>query len=87
MKELIERHYEATKRGNYIDDSTSLEDFRDKLREEIQELWDADIYEDTIDGDMAQKAIDVVGVIFDMLIHNGYDIEAEFKYNLKCTND
>jgi len=83
MKELILRHYEAIRARGQITDFTTLEDFREKLREEIQELWDADIYENTIDGDMAQEAIDVVGVIFNMLIHYGYYIEAEFKYNVE----
>ena len=83
MKQLIKRHYDATIKRELISDYTSTEDFRDKLREEIQEFWDADIHEHTIDGDMAQEAIDVVGVIFNMLIHHGYDIEAEFKYNVE----
>jgi len=81
MEQLIKRHYEATRQRGYIDNLTSLEDFREKLREEIQEFWDSDIYENTIDGDMAQEAMDVVGVIFNMLIHNGYDIKEEFKFN------
>lgn len=83
MKELIQRHYEATCKRGLIDSMTSLEEFREKLIEEIEEFWDADIYEDVIDGDMAQEAMDVVGVIFNMLIHFGYDIEAEFKYNVE----
>lgn len=83
MKELIVRHYNAIKKRGYINSYTALEDFRDKLLEEIQEFWDADRYEYVIDGDMAQEAIDVVGVIFNMLIHYGYDIEAEFRYNVE----
>ena len=83
MKELIKRHYKATVKRKSISDYTTLEEFTDKLREEIWEFWDADIYEDTIDEDMAQEAMDVVGVIFNMLIHYGYDIEAEFEHNVK----
>ena len=83
MKDLIKRHYGATRRRGYINDFTSLDEFRDKLREEMREFWDADIYEETIDGDMAQEAIDVVGVIFNMLIHHGYDVESEFKHNVE----
>ena len=83
MKALIKRHYEAVKQRGLIDDYVTLEAFRNKLREEIQEFWDADVYEESMDGDMAQEAIDVVGVIFNMLIHYGYDVEAEFKFNVE----
>jgi len=83
MKDLIKRHYDAIRKRELITDGTSLGEFRVKLREEIEELWSSDMYDDTIDGDMAQEAMDVVGVIFNMLIHSGYDIEAEFKYNVE----
>jgi len=83
MKELIKRHYAATVKRGLISDETTIEEFREKLREEIQEMWDADMYEHTIDGDMAQEAIDVVGVIFNMLYHQGYDLESEFRYNVE----
>lgn len=83
MTELIQRHYNATVKRGLITDYTSLEEFRDKLKEEIEEFYDSDIYENTIDGDMAQEALDIVGVIFNMLIHNGYDIESEFKNNVE----
>ena len=45
MKELIQRHYEATRKRGLIDSFTSLEDFREKLSEEIREFWEADIYD------------------------------------------
>ena len=45
MKALIKRHYEAVKQRGLIDDYVTLEAFRNKLREEIQEFWDADVYE------------------------------------------
>ena len=60
MKQLIKRHYDATVRRELISDSTTLDEFRDKLREEIQEFWDADIWGNHINTEMAQEAIDVV---------------------------
>jgi len=83
MKELIKRHYDAIVRRGLINPDTSLDEFREKLREEIEEMWLDDKYEDVVDGNMAQEAMDVVGVIFNMLIHCGFDIEAEFKYNVE----
>ena len=83
MKELILRHYIATRKRGLITNYTSMQDFLDKMQEEINEMNEADIYDNTIDGDMAQEAIDVVGVIFNMLHHFGYDVEAEFKYNVE----
>jgi hypothetical protein len=82
MKELILRHYIATRKRGLITHYTSLQDFLDKMQEEIDEMNQADIYDHTIDGDMAQEAIDVVGVIFNMLHHFGFDVEAEFKANV-----
>lgn len=83
MKELILRHYIATRKRGQITDYTSLDDFRGKLEEEIKEMEDADIHDHTIDGDFVQEAMDVVGVIFNMLHHFGYDVEAEFRYNVE----
>jgi len=83
MKALIKRHYIATRQRGLITSYTSLQDFLDKLDEEIDEMQQADIHEQTIDGDMAQEAMDVVGVIFNMLHHFDYDIEAEFKANVE----
>lgn len=83
MKELILRHYIATRKRGLITSYTSINDFSDKIDEEIKEMNYADIHENTIDGDMAQEAIDVVGVIFNMLHHFGFDVEAEFRANVE----
>ena len=83
MKELVLRHYIAIRGRGLINNNTSLDEFREKLKEEIQEFWDADCNEEVIDGDMAQEAMDIVGVIFNMLHHNGYDVKSEFKYNVE----
>jgi len=83
MKELILRHYIATRKRGLITNYTSLQDFLDKMLDEIDEMNAADVYENTIDGDMAQEAIDVVCVIFNMLHHFGYDVEHEFRYNVE----
>ena len=83
MKELILRHYIATRKRGLITNYTSLQNFLDKIEEEINEMHKADIYDHVIDGDMAQEALDVVGVIFNMLHHFDYDVEAEFRRNVE----
>ena len=83
MKELILRHYIATRKRGLITAYTSLQDFLDKFEEEVDEMHREDKYDHTIDGDMAQEALDVVGVIFNMLHHFGFDVEYEFKSNVE----
>lgn len=82
MKDLIKRHYEATARRGLIGPYTTTHDFIEKLKEEYEEVMGAyDEETGIVDGDMAQECLDVVGVIFNMLINKGFDIEAEFKHN------
>ena len=82
MKQLIKRHYEATAERGLIGPYTTTHDFMEKLKEEYSEVLEA-YNEETgvVDGDMVQECMDLVGVIFNMLINKGFDIEAEFKYN------
>jgi len=84
MKELIQRHYEATCKRGLIGPYTTTHDFIEKLKEEFNEVMDEyDEETGVVDGDMAQECIDVVGVIFNMLIEKGFDIEDEFKFNVE----
>ena len=87
MKDLIKRHHVATWERGMIRPETHLPDFMAKLEEEYHELLEEysliDPEKLVPDGDFAQEAIDVVAVIFNMLIHYGYDIRDEFRYNVE----
>jgi hypothetical protein len=83
MKELIQRHYEATCKRGLIGPYTTTHDFIEKMKEEFNEvLSEYDEETGIVDGDMAQECMDLVGVIFNMLIEKGFDIEAEFEHNV-----
>lgn len=86
MKDLILRHYNAIKKRGLIDDHTRNYGFLVKLDEEYKEFLDSCWGDDeicVIDDYSAQECMDMVAVIFNMLIHNGYDIEAEFRKNVE----
>ena len=87
MKDLIKRHHVATWERGMIRPETNLNDFMQKLTEEYHELYNEFAFIDDErlipDGDFAQEAMDMVAVIFNMLIHYGFDIREEFRHNVE----
>jgi len=75
MKDLFKSHYEAIKLRGLITPETAFHEFLNKAEEELCEWADSK-------GDPAE-AMDLICVLSNWMIHNGYDIEELLKENLK----
>jgi hypothetical protein len=74
MKDLFKSHYEAIKLRGLITPETSFHEFLNKADEELCEFADSK-------GD-PNEAVDLICVMSNWLIHNGYDLEELLKDNL-----
>ena len=81
MKNLFERHYQAIVKRGLINDDTNLDDFLDKLDEEVFELKESiDFW---VTEKFKQESIDCICVLTNMLQHYGVDIESELIKNIE----
>ena len=81
MKDLIERHYKATRKRGLITDVTKLSEFRNKIKEEFNEM---DV--EFVNGEsekMFYEAIDMCATVFNMFRHYGISFPIEFEKNVK----
>jgi len=74
MKDLFLSHYEAIKLRGLITPDTAFHEFLNKAEEELCEFADSK-------GD-PNEAMDLICVMSNWLIHNGYDLETLLKDNL-----
>ncbi len=81
MKELILRHYEATRQRGLINSDTEFEEFQDKIDEEILEMDGA--YNSGEFQKAIEESIDVAAVILNMLTHYGFDFEELYRKNVE----
>lgn len=81
MKKLFQQHYQAIVKRGLINDDTNLDDFLDKLDEEVFELKESiDFW---VIEKFKQESIDCICVLTNMLQHLGVDIEVELRKNIK----
>lgn len=78
MKHLFKRHFQAIVNRGLITSETTLDDFYDKLNEEVNELQLANTNEE-----VHQEAIDVVMVCINMLQYLGVNFEKELIKNIE----
>lgn len=84
MNQLTKQHYQAIVSRGLINDKTTLKDFITKLVEEFEELANEAYKKDQgLENNFEMEAIDVSGVVFNMLIHLGYDVEKLYKQNIE----
>ena len=89
MKELFKQHYQAIVNRGLINEHTSLFDFKCKIYEEYGELNDSlaqDHFTNSsvvLSNESIQESIDLVMTVFNMLQHNGVDIEKELIKNIE----
>jgi len=85
MNDLIKQHFDAIKARGFINESTSLEAFMDKIDEEYSELLNAyaDNWNNVPDRAMIHEAIDLVAVIVNMLHFYRIDVAQAFRENIK----
>jgi NTP pyrophosphatase (non-canonical NTP hydrolase) len=81
MKELIERHYEATRKRGLINENTGMGEFIDKMQEELDEI--ANSYHVGEFSDSIEETIDLIAVCLNTLEHFGYDFERKYKRNVE----
>jgi hypothetical protein len=73
---MCERSYAAIRKRGIITNETLFFEFYDKMKEELDEIKDADCFEDKI-----KETVDLMNVCVNTLVHHGFDPIAEFE---KC---
>jgi uncharacterized protein YabN with tetrapyrrole methylase and pyrophosphatase domain len=84
MKDLIEESYLAIANRGIINGHTSVEDFLDKLDEEVLELKEYYSNFRRIDN---QEIADVIIVSLNMARHFGIDIERELRIKIQINKN
>jgi uncharacterized protein YabN with tetrapyrrole methylase and pyrophosphatase domain len=84
MKDLIEESYLAIANRGIINEHTSVEDFLDKLDEEVLELKEYYSNFRRIDN---QEIADVIIVCLNMARHFGIDIERELRIKIQINKN
>ena len=84
MKQLIKENYEVTVNRGLITPSTTVQDFLDKLYEEVDELQNEVDTGKTYNFDkLKYELADVVLVCLNLSKHFNIDIERQMKANIK----
>lgn len=78
MRELIKRNYKSIVQRGLINHSTTLEDFVDKLKEEVNEFEHHDSPKN-----FNEELADVILVCLNMAEHYNIDIEKELLNKIK----
>lgn len=79
-EEVILRNYNAAVRRGQINDETTFIDFRNKLREEVEELsdsWNSNKFINCSGGFDASELADISHVCDSIALHYGIDLQAE----------
>ncbi len=79
-EEVALRNYNAAVKRGQINDQTTFIDFRNKLREEVEELsdsWNSNKFIDFSGGFDASELADISHVCDSIAIHYGIDLQAE----------
>ena len=82
MNNLIERHYQATKRRGKINKKTTITDFLNKMIEEDTEMIQETIpFQMLENNNLAQETVDSIMVRINMLRKQGIDFIKELEIN------
>ena len=76
MKDLIERSYQAIRKRGKITVDTDMDEFMQKMEEELSDIYKAKTMEKAI-----KETVDLMNVCICALKHHGFDPIAEFE---KC---
>ena len=83
MKDIINRNYESIKKRGLINDSTTFEEFSDKLYEEVSEL----VLETPLGEGFKEELSDVILVCLNIAKHYNIDIEKELLKKIKINEN
>ena len=81
MKELIQRHYEATRKRGCITADTDMKDFIEKMNEEFNEIEES-YYKESF-SDSINETVDLIAVCLNAIHHFGFDFEELYSKNVK----
>lgn len=84
MEKLFKRHFEAIKKRGLISDKTSIGDFIKKMKEELKEVEEKQIYFGSdYEDELIHEIVDLMMVCSNCIKRYGYDLKQELEINTK----